>query len=685
MPDREPWALESHTISSSRPGMTNLADIQQLIKAGAFDKALAALQALKRDGADHHSEQLYMQAVCHRYLDEFEAAQSNLVELKQLTPGNARAFQEEGHLYKSVKSWHKALQAYQRACQYNPALIASFRGQVECLIALGQEGAAAQVAAHGKQVAALPKPLLGAMDLIAQGKLVKAESLCREFLKRVPHHIEAMRLLADIGVKLGVLDDAEFLLESAHKFSPDNRQVSIDYIQVLRKKQKFERAREQARSLLQSAPDNPQFKSIYAVESMQCGDFDEAIAKFDEVLAQIPNDPITLTSKGHALKTTGRFDDAVRSYQNAARAKPGHGEAYYSLANLKRYRFTDAERQQMLELEHSGELDFGDQIFLQFALGKAFEDLEDFNQAFQHYARGNALKLRESRYDQAKMTSELLNQVKVCGPGLFEKHKHAGHKAPDPIFIVGLPRAGSTLLEQILSSHSQVDGTMELPNILSLAHKLRRGKSLSAEPEYPDCLHELEPEQLQEFGNQFIEETRIHRAGAPFFIDKMPNNFRHIGLIKLILPNAKIIDARREPMSCCFSGFKQLFAEGQEFTYSLSDIGRYYQDYVALMDHWDEVLPGAVLRVQHEDVVADLAGQVWRMLDYCGLPFEQACVDYHKTERSVRTPSSEQVRQPIFTTALEQWRNFEPYLEPLKTALAEPSPLSNSPLVNSQR
>ncbi len=275
------------------------------------------------------------------------------------------------------------------------------------------------------------------------------------------------------------------------------------------------------------------------------------------------------------------------------------------------------------------------------------------------------------------MSEELAKQQAVCTSELFARHEGAGHPAPDPIFILGLPRAGSTLLEQILASHSQVDGTLELPNILSLAHRLRGRKA--GQSRYPEILHDLAPERFAQFGEDFIENTRIHRQGAPFFIDKMPNNFRHIGLIHLILPNATIIDARRDPMDCCFSGFKQLFAEGQEFTYGLNEVGRYYADYVSLMDHWDTVLPGKVLRVQHEDVLDDLEGQVSRMLDHCGLPFEQACVDFHKTDRAVRTASSEQVRKPINRSGQNAWKPYEPWLDDLKSALGQGTPSPRQP------
>ena len=470
-------------------------------------------------------------------------------------------------------------------------------------------------------------------------------------------------------MRLGVLDDAEFLLASALKFEPENMRIRIDYVQALRKRQKFAQALEQAKYLLDSAPRNPQFQSLFGVESMHSGDFESALKAFDDVLAQLPGDPITLTSKGHAFKTCGKYDEAVAAYHAALASQPQYGEAYYSLANLKVYAFSDAEIESMLAQESSGNLAHMDRVHFCFALGKAYEDRSEYETSFEFYRRGNALKKSQSRYDAVQMSADLQAQREVCTADFFATKAGAGHAAADPIFVVGLPRAGSTLLEQILSSHSMVDGTLELPNILSLSQRLRRrGRQKGATP-YPQILAELSAEELEEFGEEFIRDTRIHRQDAPFFIDKMPNNFRHIGLINLILPNAKIIDARRQAMSCCFSGFKQLFAEGQEFSYDLGDIGRYYADYVALMDHWDDVLPGRILRVNYEDVVADVDTQVRRILDYCGLPFEEACIDFHQTDRSIRTPSSEQVRQPIFKSGLQQWRHFEAWLTPLKDAL----------------
>lgn len=311
-----------------------------------------------------------------------------------------------------------------------------------------------------------------------------------------------------------------------------------------------------------------------------------------------------------------------------------------------------------------------DRYHLCFALGKALEDRGDYADAFDYYERGNRLKRDELRYTAERLSDEMLRQRELVTSDVVARFAGAGCPAPDPIFIVGLPRAGSTLLEQVLASHSQVEGTMELPNILTLAHKLERRSAQGEEPEYPGNLATIPLEDLTRFGEDYLRDTRIYRKqGTPLFIDKMPNNFRHIGLISAILPQAKIIDARRSAMGCCFSGFKQLFAEGQEFTYGLHEVGTYYRDYVGLMDHWDQVLPDKVLRVRYEEVVDDLEGQVRRLLDFCGLPFEEVCLNFHETERAVRTASSEQVRQPIFRSGVDQWEKFSDFLGPLRAVL----------------
>jgi tetratricopeptide (TPR) repeat protein len=648
---------------------TALKQAQKTMQAGNFSIAAGIADAVLV-AHPANRDALYIAAVCARYENRPADAVARLNELKSAAPDFGRAFQEEGHLKRQLGDIPGALQAYQRAISYNPALSASWIAQADLLNASGNLEAANNALAQAERLKALPRELIAIMHHLHEGRILRAEEVARRFMLRQPTHVEGMRLLAEIGTRLGVHEDAEFLLESAIELEPQNIQLRLDYIQVLRKRQKFSRALEQTRALLEREPENPLFQSHFAIESMQAGDFDTALSMFEKVLSRLPDDPATLTSRGHALKTFGRADDAIASYQQAIEVASNHGDAWYGLANLKTYRFTDDELTAMEAEATSPDLDHASRIHIAFALGKALEDRKDYDSAFTAYAGGNALKHQTVRYTTEQMQAELGAQKTFCTTELFKKQRGKGCTAPDPIFIVGLPRAGSTLIEQILASHPNVDGTLELPNILSLAHRLRGRSRITDRDRYPRILHELSDEELAALGEDYIENTRIHRQGAPFFTDKMPNNFRHIGLIHVILPNAKIIDARRNPMDCCWSGFKQLFAEGQEFTYSLEDIGHYYRAYVDLMDHWDAVLPpGRILRVQHEDVLEDLEGQVRRLLAYCDLPFDARCVNFHQTERAVRTASSEQVRRPINKSGLEQWRPYEAHLESLKTAL----------------
>ncbi len=636
--------------------------------AGDFEAALTTLAPVL-DAEPDQADALYMKAASLRYLKRLDEALSTLQRLKAASPEFGRAWQEEGHVHRDRGDAARALSAYQAATQVNLALPAAWHNQSIILQQLGRHSQAAFAQARAEALQALPEALQAANHHLYENRLLKAEEVCRAYLKANPKDVEAMRILAEIGGRLGVLEDAEFLLESAVAFAPQHVEARMDYARILRRRQKYDQALEQAKQLYARDPKNPTFASLLAIERMQTGDYEKAVSLFDQVLQDAPNDPATLTSRGHALKTWGRSEEAVASYKRAVQAAPNHGDAWYALANLKTYTFSEEELDRMRRQEDAPGQPLQNRINLCFAIAKALEDRGAYDEAFSYYARGNAMKKHQTRYTSEQMEAEFEAQKAACTPALFEAQAGKGASSPDPIFIVGLPRAGSTLLEQILASHSQVDGTLELPNILAISHSLR-GRNKTAEgSRYPANLHELEADTLAELGRKYLEDTAIHRKGAPFFTDKMPNNFRHIGLIKLILPNAKIIDARRAPLACCFSGFKQLFAEGQEFTYGLDEIGRYYRGYVDLMDHWDHVLPGEVLRVIYEDVVADVEGQVRRILNFCGLEFEPGCVEFHKTEREVRTASSEQVRRPINTSGLEAWKPFEAHLDPLKQAL----------------
>lgn len=659
------------TSQGAEPRMeAELARVRRLIEGSRFRTAEYRLSEILKEDLDpyHEVEAGYLLAVSRRYRKDLPGALEALSRLLKTRPDHARAYQEEGYCHLAMNRLDEATRGFANAVEHNPALLTSWKALAK-LHEVGGRGERARFArTQADHLAGLPPEVRGAMDLLYEGKLRKAEGVCRRFLKSHPRHVEAMRLLAEVGIRLKVYDDAEFLLESCVEFEPDHIGARMDYLKILNRKSKFAKACEQARILLEKQPQNPAFELSMASALTGLGRFDEGIERYRKSLDRTPDKPGVHVMLGHAHKATGQLDAAIAAYREAYRLRPEYGDAYWSLANTKTYRFGDDEISRMREQADDPEVPVDDRTHLCFALGKACEDRREFAESFEHYRRGNDLKRLRSGYDPALTTEMVDAQIEICTEELFAERGDLGLPVQDPIFILGLPRAGSTLLEQILASHPMVDGTMELHNILGLAQRLR-GRSAERNPRYPRILWELDDDYFRRFGEQFVENTRVYRDGALRFIDKMPNNFLHIGLIRLILPNARIIDARRYPMACCFSGYKQLFGEGQDFTYGLEYIGRYYRDYVRLMDHWDRVLPGFVLRVSNEDVIEDLETQVRRMLDFCGLPFDPACLEFHRTKRTVRTPSSEQVRRPVNRTGVDQWRNYEEWLDPLKEAL----------------
>jgi tetratricopeptide (TPR) repeat protein len=424
-------------------------------------------------------------------------------------------------------------------------------------------------------------------------------------------------------------------------------------------------------TLLKLEPHNRHYKTLYASTAVGLGEHEKAVTLYRELLVDAAQPADLHLSIAHSFKALGKQQESIQSYHAAAHARPAFGDAYWSLANLKTYRFNDTEIARMRDEESSSAVAPADRYHLCFALGKAYEDRAQYAESWAYYERGNALKRAESRYRPEILETNTRKQIEVCSREFFANRRGFGAAAADPIFILGLPRSGSTLLEQILASHSQVEGTQELADIPRVVLSLQDRIPDLDNPRYPGVLAGMNAEEFLRLGEKYLADTRIYRSGKPYFIDKMPNNFRHIGLIHLMLPNAKIIDARREPMACCFGNLKQLFANGQEFTYSMEDIARYYRTYLELMSHWNSVLPGKVLQIEHESVVEDLEGNVRRMLDFCGLAFEPACLEFHKTTRSVRTASSEQVRRPIFREGLDQWKQYEPWLQPLKDWLGD--------------
>ncbi len=659
-----------------------LKSIQQLIQTAKFTDAINQSTQLLTDTSDKQNqvELWYLIAVAQRYGKDFTNALSSIDQLLKHDATHSRAHQEQGFINLALRQPTQAKVSFETAVKLNPSLVASWQELIQLYHARNDVGEVQRAANQLDKLNALPPALLAVTELMHEGRLLKAEQVCRHFLQNNKRHIDGMCLLAEIGIELKIYDDAEFLLASALELDPSHIHARSQYLNLLNRLGKYKAAEKQVETLLVEQPTNLSFKVAKANALNGLGEIEQAITLLKQAIAQATAQITNAENDkkiagfhlqlGHALKAKGDISQAVTAYQKAYQLRPSYGDAFWSLANTKTYRFSDKEITQMQAQQSNKDSALMDRIQLNFAMGKAFEDRQAYNQAFTAYQQGNDLQHSHSSFDISKVEQQIEEQINYCTAQLFENRGQLGFNSPDPIFIVGLPRAGSTLLEQILASHSQVDGTMELHNILGLASRLRGRRQNNEENHYPKNLTDIKPEYFKRFGQQFIDETRDYRAQAPHFIDKMPNNFLHIGLIRLILPNAKIIDARRAPMACCFSGFKQLFAEGQDFSYKLEDIGRYYQAYLKLMAHWDEVLPGFVLRVNHEDVVDDLETQVRRMLDFCGLGFEQSCLDFHKTQRNIKTPSSEQVRQPIYKSATEQWRHFEPYLASLKKVLA---------------
>lgn len=638
---------------------------------GAGESGLAKEQAeeiLRQFPEEVNSE--FVVAAALRAQGHQEESLQRLQTLTDRAPDFALAQQELGFAYAAAGQLLAAIQALQSAVAIQPKLAASWKLMGELFLVDGDQDSANEAFRQHLLAENQDPKLVQAVDLFRKGKLGHAERFCRDVLKDDPENVTAIRLLAEIGIKIGVYVDAERLLERCLELAPDFRPARLNYANVLSKREKLEEALEQVDRLLEQEPDKPAYLAQRAAILVRMGDFARALPCYEYLLSRFPAQATIMLSYGHALKTVGKQEEAITAYRQAIELRPAFGDGYWSLANLKTFRFEDEDIDSMRALVDQSVRSREDYFHLCFALGKALDDRQQFDDAFHYYQLGNNCKEQLEGY-QAENTSSIAGRISSsCDSKLFESAAANGCPAPDPIFIVGLPRSGSTLLEQILASHSQVDGTKELVHILSFVRRLGGRRSQSEASRYPEVLKEISPQQLRELGEEYMDRTRIQRGDAAFFVDKMPNNFFHVGLISLILPNAKIIDARRHPMAACFSGYTQLFARGQPFTYSLKDIGQYYRDYVAVMDHWDAVLPGKVLRVQYEDVVSDTEVQVRRLLDYCALPFEESCLQFHQTERAVRTASSEQVRQPIYSGAVEHWRNYGPYLDELKASLS---------------
>ena len=653
---------------ASEPSTSLASALDHASKLLRVDPALAGEQAreILRVVADQPNALLLL-AASHLARGENNEAVQVLTRLVQTQPRAAQAHLELGRALTRIGRSSHALVALRRCVELKPDLPGAWLALGDQLSADGDHEAADKAySAHVRYSTANPA-LLAAGVALCEDRLPDAEVLLRQHLLQSPTDVAAIRMLAQVAIRLGRNEDAAHLLERCIELAPSFWEARQNYALVLQRDNKPAEAIAQLDVLLAREPTQPSYRILKAASLCRVGEYEPAIVIYEQLLERLPGNTKLWLSLGHALKTAGHQERAIRAYRNSIALDPQFGEAYWSMANLKTFRFEAEEIAQMQRQLDRTDLSDEHRLHFRFALGKSAEDSAQYAASFEHYREGNALRLALVAYSSKENSTRVARAKRTYTREFFEQRKDFGAPAPDPIFIVGLPRSGSTLIEQILSSHSLVEGTMELPEIIAMTRALRESASASG---YHQVLATLDADEFNRLGCQYIERTRVHRRSAtPYFIDKMPNNFAHIGLIHLALPNAKIIDARRHPLACCLSGYKQHFAQGQNYTYSFDDIGHYYRDYVGLMAHFDSVLPGRVHRVIYESMVEDTEAEVRRLLDYCGLPFEEGCLRFFENDRPVRTASSEQVRQPIYRDGVDHWRHYESWLGPLKDTL----------------
>ena len=610
--------------------------------------------------------------IAKRRTGDLDAARTSLAGLVASRPHWPTARYELGLTLAALGLTEEAERTLARVTELNPLMSDAWRALGDLATAAGDSEAADGFYAKQIKTSVNNPVLVEAAAALIDNRLAIAERLLKSFLKRFPTDVAAIRMLAEVAARIGRFSDAEALLRRCLELAPSFHPARQNYATALFRQGKAAEALAEVDKLLALDPYDPGYRNLKAAILGHIGDYEQTLSLYAGVLKDYPNQPKVWMSYGHALKTARRYEEGIAAYRRSIAQLPQLGEAYWSLANLKTFRFTDADLSAMQVQLGRADLGDDDRLHFHFALGKALEDRSDFAESFAHYSRGNDIRKAQLSYDADETSDRLQRMTALFTPAFFEARRGAGAASAAPIFVVGLPRSGSTLIEQILSSHSAIEGTMELPDMPNLALSLSGRRNRTDKSLYPESLADLDNARLTAMGEDYLARTAVQRkSGRPFFIDKTPHNFLHIGMIQLLLPNAKIIDARRHPLGACFSGFKQHFARGQSFSYGLDDIGRYYRDYVRLMAHFDDVLPSKIHRVFYESMVEDTEAEIRRLLAYCGLPFEDGCLRFHENERAVRTASSEQVRQPIYRDGLNQWRNYEPWLGPLKAALGD--------------
>jgi tetratricopeptide (TPR) repeat protein len=654
------------TAGPDRTGDTRLARIESLL---ASDPARAEREAgeLLAEHPDHAMARLF-QGIARRLLGNPAGAIEVLAPLSDSVPGAPLPHLQLALARRETGDREGAEQAMRRAVAAKPDFSDAWLALADLLVAKGDAAGADRAFIRYLELSAQDPRLREPAAALNENRTADAERFLRQHLQRHPTDVRAISMLADVALRHSRYDAAEALLQECLKLAPGYRAARHNYAVLLMRREKPAAALREIDRLLAGDPANANLQNLKAATLQRMGDYAQAVGIYEQILEKRPDEQGVWASLGHALRTLGRLDDAVEAYRKAAALMPEFGEAYWNLANLKTFRFTEPEietmRAQLAKPNIAGE----HRVNLNFAIGKALEDAGAFEESFRHYAEGNRLRREQLDYDAREISEYVRSCESLFTREFFEERAGYGDPSADPVFVVGLPRSGSTLVEQILSSHSAVEGTMELSHVSDIVHTLVG----QAQPgtAYPGLLAGIGQSACAELGASYLERAAVQRhEGTPFFIDKTPHNFLQLGLIHLMLPNARVVDVRRQPMACGLSVFRHLFAHGQKFSYSLEDIGRYYRDYVALMAHFDSVLPGRVHRVSYEALVEDTEAEVRRLLDYCGLAFEESCLRFFDNRRAVSTPSSEQVRMPIFRDALDHWRNFEPWLGPLQSAI----------------
>lgn len=630
--------------------------------------ALAQARAIG-EAVPGHPQAMLIEGQALRALGELAAARAVLARLYGEQPRSALTAFEFALVLGALGEIEPAIAALHRAVTLKPDLLPAWHALAGALRAGGREREARVADRRGVEAATRDPLLVKAALAMHAGNFAEAEALLDPRVAAMPRDAAALRLRGEVAWRQGQLDVATQWLERAIAVAPGFAAARELLVRIVQMGPDVPKALAQATILVDDEPDNEGHLLLKASLQVRLGEQDKAAEIYRGLVARGSDGPRLWLNLGHVEKTLGNQAQSIAAYRRALAHDPALGEAWWSLANLKTVRFDPADIAAMQAAE-AGIADPEQASQLHFALGKALEDAGDPAASFAHYARGNALRRADIDFDCDEIVGNAAEHARCFTAPFLAARADYGCPANDPVFVVGLPRAGSTLVEQILASHSHVEGTMELPDLMMIGDRLHARVEAGEFASFAEVITSLSRDDCRRLGEEYLDRTRVHRKeGKPRFIDKMPNNWMHVGLIRLILPHAAIIDARRHPMGCCFSGWKQFFARGQLFSYDLAEIGTYYRAYVTQMAAFDRAAPGAVHRVIYEAMVADTEAEVRRMLAYLGLDFEPACLEFHRNRRAVRTASSEQVRQPIFTDGVDHWRVFEPYLGALRDAL----------------